>query len=181
MVIIGGGVVGCSILFHLAKFGWKDVVLLERDELTSGSSWHAAGGFHTISSDSNISRLQAYTIKLYEEIEALSGQSVGLHATGGFYLAATAERLDYLKRERSKARNMGLEQEFITPDEIKAMHPLIDSTRYLGALYDPLEGHVDPPGLPGPTPRQRKVLARATSGTRRWLRRCSAAIWAGMW
>ena len=146
VVIIGGGVVGCSILFHLAKFGWKDVVLLERDELTSGSSWHAAGGFHTISSDSNISRLQAYTIKLYEEIEALSGQSVGLHATGGFYLAATAERLDYLKRERSKARNMGLEQEFITPDEIKAMHPLIDSTRYLGALYDPLEGHVDPAG-----------------------------------
>ena len=73
VVIIGGGVVGCSILFHLAKFGWKDVVLLERDELTSGSSWHAAGGFHTISSDSNISRLQAYTIKLYEEIEALSG------------------------------------------------------------------------------------------------------------
>ena len=69
VVVIGGGVVGCSILFHLAKFGWKDVVLLERNELTSGSSWHAAGQIHTISSDPNISRLQGYTINLYKEIE----------------------------------------------------------------------------------------------------------------
>ena len=97
VVIIGGGVVGCSILFHLAKLGWKDVVLLERSELTSGSSWHAAGQIHTISSDPNISRLQGYTINLYKELEELSGQSVGLHNTGGFYLASTPERLDYLK------------------------------------------------------------------------------------
>ncbi|TIT89363.1 MAG: FAD-binding oxidoreductase, partial [Mesorhizobium sp.] len=80
-VVIGGGVVGCSILFHLAKFGWKDSVLLERDELTSGSSWHAAGQIHTISSDPNISRLQGYTINLYKEIEETSGHSVGLHST----------------------------------------------------------------------------------------------------
>ena len=73
VVIIGGGVVGCSILFHLAKFGWKDVILLERNELTSGSSWHAAGQIHTISSDPNISRLQGYTIDLYKEIEEISG------------------------------------------------------------------------------------------------------------
>ncbi|MEL7001043.1 MAG: FAD-binding oxidoreductase, partial [Pseudomonadota bacterium] len=86
VLVIGGGVVGCSILFHLAKFGWKDVVLLERDELTSGSSWHAAGQIHTISSDPNISRLQSYTIDLYKEIEETSGHSVGLHITGGFYL-----------------------------------------------------------------------------------------------
>ena len=72
-VVIGGGVVGCSILFHLAKFGWKDVVLLERNELTSGSSWHAAGQIHTISSDPNISRLQGYTINLYKEIKKLLG------------------------------------------------------------------------------------------------------------
>ena len=71
VVIIGGGVVGCSILYHLAKLGWKDSILLERSELTSGSSWHAAGQIHTISSDPNISRMQGYTIKLYAEIEAL--------------------------------------------------------------------------------------------------------------
>ena len=115
VVVIGGGVVGCSILFHLAKFGWKDVVLLERDELTSGSSWHAAGQIHTVSSDPNISRLQSYTIDLYKEIEEKSGHSVGLHITGGFYAASTKEWYDYLKRERSKARYMGLRQEFISP------------------------------------------------------------------
>ena len=108
VVIIGGGVVGCSILFHLAKFGWKDVVLLERSELTSGSSWHAAGQIHTISSDPNISRLQGYTINLYKEIEETSGQSVGMHATGGFYLASNEDWHDYLKRERSKARSVAL-------------------------------------------------------------------------
>ena len=100
VVVIGGGVVGCSILFHLAKFGWKDVVLLERNELTSGSSWHAAGQIHTISSDPNISRLQGYTINLYKEIEETSGHSVGMHNTGGFYLASNSDWYDYLKRER---------------------------------------------------------------------------------
>jgi len=147
VVIIGGGVVGCSILFHLAKFGWKDVLLLERSELTSGSSWHAAGQTHTISSDPNISRLQSYTLKLYEELEALSGQSCGLHTTGGIYLASTPERLDFLKQERSKARYMGLDQEFISLEEAAKMHPLIDPSKYLGALYDPIDGHVDPSGV----------------------------------
>ena len=147
VVIIGGGVVGCSILFHLAKMGWKDCVLLERAELTSGSSWHAAGQIHTISSDPNISKLQGYTINLYPELEKLSGQSVGHHQTGGFYLASSEARLDYLKQERSKARYLGLDQEFISPTEVAAMHPLIEAKHYLGALYDPLDGHIDPSGV----------------------------------
>ena len=146
VAIIGGGVVGCSILFHLAKFGWKDVILLERDELTSGSSWHAAGQIHTISSDPNISRLQSYTINLYKEIEELSGQSVGLHMTGGFYLASNKTWYDYLKRERSKARYMGLEQEFISPQEVAERHPLIDPKNYLAALWDDQDGDLDPSG-----------------------------------
>ncbi len=147
VVIIGGGVVGCSILFHLAKFGWKDVVLLERSELTSGSSWHAAGQIHTISSDPNISRLQGYTIKLYKEIEETSGQSVGMHATGGFYLASNQDWYDYLKRERSKARYMGLDQEFISVEEAARRHPLIDPSHYIAALWDPLDGDIDPSGV----------------------------------
>ena len=146
VVIIGGGVVGCSILFHLAKFGWKDVVLLERDELTSGSSWHAAGQIHTISSDPNISRLQGYTIDLYKEIEETSGQSVGLHMTGGFYAASTKEWYDYLKRERSKARYMGLDQEFISPAELAERHPLVDPKSYYAALWDDQDGDLDPSG-----------------------------------
>jgi len=147
VVIIGGGVVGCSILFHLAKFGWKDCVLLERNELTSGSSWHAAGQIHTISSDPNISRLQGYTINLYKEIEAVSGHSVGMHNTGGFYLASNNDWYDYLKRERSKARYMGLDQEFISLEEVARLHPLIDPSRYIAALWDPLDGDIDPSGV----------------------------------
>ena len=131
VVVIGGGVVGASILFHLAKLGWKDVLLLERSELTSGSSWHAAGQIHTISSDPNISRLQGYTINLYKEIEALSGHSIGLHTTGGFYLASNRVWYDYLKRERSKARTMGLDQEFISVEEVARRHPLINPRHYL--------------------------------------------------
>jgi dimethylglycine dehydrogenase len=146
VVVIGGGVVGCSILFHLAKFGWKDVVLLERDELTSGSSWHAAGQIHTISSDPNISRLQGYTIDLYKEVEETSGHSVGLHMTGGFYAASTKEWYDYLKRERSKARYMGLDQEFISPKELAERHPLIDTSQYYAALWDDQDGDLDPSG-----------------------------------
>src|SRR5579872_31590 len=83
VVVIGGGVIGCSVLYHLTKLGWRDVVLCERKELTAGSSWHAAGGFHALNSDPGVARLQSYTIDLYREIEALSGQDVGLHFTGG--------------------------------------------------------------------------------------------------
>src|SRR4029077_17557341 len=92
VVVIGGGVIGCSVLYHLTKLGWKDVVLCERKELTAGSSWHAAGGFHALNSDPGMSRLQAYTIRLYREIERLSGQDIGLHFTGGLNVAATRER-----------------------------------------------------------------------------------------
>ncbi len=147
VVIIGGGVVGCSILFHLAKFGLKDCILLERKELTSGSSWHAAGNVHVISNDPNISRLMAYTIRLYKEIEETSGHSVGFKASGGFYLASNEVWSDYLKRERSKARYMGLDQEFVSLDEIVKKNPLIDPKRYISALWDPIDGEVDPSGV----------------------------------
>ena len=147
VVVIGGGVVGCSILFHLAKFGLKDCILLERNELTSGSSWHAAGSVHAISSDPNISKLMAYTIKLYKEIEETSGHSVGFKPSGGFYLASNEVWHDYLKRERSKARYMGLDQEFISLEEVVKKHPLINPKHYIAALWDPIDGEVDPSGV----------------------------------
>ena len=90
VVIIGGGVIGASILYHLSKLGCSDAIMLERSELTSGSTWHAAGGMHTINGDPNVAKLQQYTIELYREIEQLSGQDIGLHMTGGIMLAATA-------------------------------------------------------------------------------------------
>jgi dimethylglycine dehydrogenase len=146
VAVIGGGVVGCSVLYHLTKLGWQDVVLIERSELTSGSTWHAAGGFHTLNADTNMAALQGYTIELYKELESVSGQSCGLHHVGGVTLATTPERMDFLKAERAKHRYMGLHTEIVGPDEIKTLSPITNTDGVLGALYDPLDGHLDPSG-----------------------------------
>ncbi|MER9894569.1 FAD-dependent oxidoreductase [Mesorhizobium sp. M0119] len=145
-VIIGGGVVGCSVLYHLAKAGWTDIMLIERSELTSGSSWHAAGGFHTLNGDPNVAKLQAYTVQLYKEIEEISGQSCSLHLTGGVMMADTPERMDFLRLAHAKGRYLGMDTELITPSEAKAMFPLMDETNFVGAMWDPVEGHLDPSG-----------------------------------
>src|SRR6185295_7453196 len=97
VVVIGGGVVGASVLYHLTKAGWTDVMLLERRELTAGSTWHAAGGMHTLNGDPNVSKLQQYTIQLYEEIERISGQNCSIHLPGGLMLADTEVRMDFLR------------------------------------------------------------------------------------
>ncbi|MER9443773.1 FAD-dependent oxidoreductase [Mesorhizobium sp. M0340] len=145
-VVIGGGVVGCSVLYHLAKAGWTDILLIERSELTSGSSWHAAGGFHTLNGDPNVAKLQAYTVQLYKEIEEISGQSCSLHLTGGVMMADTPERMDFLRLAHAKGRYLGMDTELITPSEAKAMFPLMDETNFVGAMWDPVEGHLDPSG-----------------------------------
>jgi dimethylglycine dehydrogenase len=145
--VIGGGVVGCSVLYHLTRFGWTDVILIERSELTSGSTWHAAGGFHTLNGDTNMAALQGYTIRLYRELEEITGLSCGLHHVGGITLADTPERFDMLKAERAKHRYMGLETELLTPAEIVARTDgLVNVEGVIGALYDPLDGHLDPSG-----------------------------------
>jgi len=146
VVVIGGGVVGCSVLYHLARAGWTDCLLIERSELTSGSSWHAAGGFHTLNGDPNVAKLQAYTVSLYEELEAVSGQACGLHLTGGVMMADSAERMDFLRYVHATGRALGMETELITPAEAKVMFPLMDETHFVGALWDPVEGHLDPSG-----------------------------------
>ncbi|MFK7856179.1 MAG: FAD-dependent oxidoreductase [Granulosicoccus sp.] len=146
VVVIGGGVVGCSVLYHLTKFGWKDVVLLERSELTSGSTWHAAGGMHTINGDPNVAKLQKYTVELYKEIEEYSGQDIGLHMTGGVMLAATQARFDWLKSIVGKGRYAGLDAQIISPSEAHDLMPLLDPDQFVGALYDEVEGHLDPYG-----------------------------------
>ena len=147
VLVIGGGVVGCSVLYHLTKLGWSDVMLEERSELTSGSTWHAAGGFHTLNGDTNMAALQGYTIRLYKELEAITGMSCGLHHVGGITLADTPERFDMLKAERAKHRYMGLDTEILSPAEVaKFTDGLVNTGGILGALYDPLDGHLDPSG-----------------------------------
>lgn len=146
VVVIGGGVVGCSVLYHLAKFGCNDAVLLERDELTSGSTWHAAGGMHTINGDPNVAKLQKYTIDLYREIEDLAEQPTGLHLTGGVMLAATEARFEWLKGLAAKGRYLGIESKIITPERAHEIMPLLDPACFVGALETVVDGHLDPSG-----------------------------------
>ena len=147
VVVIGGGVVGCSVLYHLTKLGWSDVMLIERSELTSGSTWHAAGGFHTLNGDTNMAALQGYTIRLYKELEEITGMSCGLHHVGGITLADNQARFEQLKAERAKHRYMGLDTEILGPEEIKKFtHGMVNLEGIVGALYDPLDGHLDPSG-----------------------------------
>ena len=147
VAVIGGGVVGCSVLYHLTKAGWRDVVLIERDELTSGSTWHAAGGMHTINGDPNVAKLQQYTINLYKEIEEISGQSCGVHITGGVMLAGTKERLDWFKMVKARGRYLDMDIDIISVDEAHRLFPIMDKKYFVGAIYDPIEGHVDPSGV----------------------------------
>jgi dimethylglycine dehydrogenase len=146
VVVIGGGVVGCSVLYHLTKLGCTDVVLCERKELTAGSSWHAAGGFHAFNSDPGVARLQAYTISLYAELEAISGQNIGVHRTGGLLVAETRERWDFLRSDWARLKVLGLETELISPSQLRELCPIMDTSRVQGALYAPDEGHLDPYG-----------------------------------
>ena len=146
VVVIGGGVVGCSVLYHLARFGCTDALLIERDELTSGSTWHAAGGMHTVNGDPNVAKLQKYTIDLYKEIEELSGQATGLHLTGGVMLAATEPRFEWLKSLAAKGRYLGIETHVITPERAHELMPLLDPSCFVGALETIVDGHLDPSG-----------------------------------
>ena len=147
VVVIGGGVVGVSVLYHLTRAGWRDVLLIERGELTCGSTWHAAGGMHTINGDPNVAKLQQYTINLYQELEQVTGQSCGMHVTGGLMMAGTRERLDWLKMAKARGRYLGMELEVISVDEAAKLFPLMNKRHFVGALFDPIEGHVDPWGV----------------------------------
>jgi len=145
--VIGGGVVGCSVLYHLTKLGWRDVVLVERSELTAGSTWHAAGGMHTLNGDPNVAALQGYTIGLYREIERESGVACGIHQTGCLYLATTQHEVEFFQSERTKARSLGTHLDCITLEEARRLNPLIETSDYRAAMFDPNDGHVDPSGV----------------------------------
>jgi dimethylglycine dehydrogenase len=146
VVVIGGGIVGAAVLYHLTKLGWADVVLVERKQLTAGSTWHAAGGFHAMNSDPNVARLQAYGISVYKEVEEISGQDVGMHQTGGIQVAATRERWENIKYEHAKHKVLGIDSHLLSPDEIKKLCPIMDTSDIVGGLFDANEGNIDPYG-----------------------------------
>ena len=146
-VVIGGGVVGCSILYHLAKHGWSDVVLLERSELTSGSTWHAAANIHGLHDSTNISRLQHYTMGLYQELEAETGQSCGIFQPGSLYLAQTEAREHQLRLQAAKARRYGMNFHEVSRAEAERLHPLVNYDGIRCIMFEPDGGNVDPSGV----------------------------------
>ena len=147
VVVIGGGVLGCSIAYHVVKAGCSDVLLLERAELTAGSTWHAAANIHAMHGNASIARLQDYTIRIYERLEEETGQSVGLHRCGGLYLATSRERFDELRIQRARARYLNQDFEIVGPDEIARLNPLVRMDRVLGGMWGASDGHVDPAGV----------------------------------
>ena len=147
VVVIGGGVVGCSILYHLARAGWRDVILLERDELTSGSSWHAAGSLFSLTSPSNASVLQKYALDLYGRLEEESGQVCGFHKTGELWLAYSDEEVKNLRIVRSQGRRQNLYAEFISPAEAVDLAPILTADGLRAVMFEPDAGHCDPSGV----------------------------------
>lgn len=146
-VVIGGGLIGCSVLYHLAKLGWTDSILIERDELTSGSTWHAAAGIHGLHDNNNVTRIQNYTMNLYKELEKETDQGCGVFQPGSLYLAQTAEREHQLRLQEAKARLFGLEFYEVSHEQAQEMHPLAQFDDIRCIMYEPAGGNVDPSGV----------------------------------
>ena len=144
VVVIGGGVVGCAVLYHLARRGVTDAVLLERQELTAGSSWHAAGNLAALTLPENAAVLQRDTIDFYPELEEESGQPCGVHIVGGLYLARTDDQTHQLSRIRSQALRSCVESDFITPQEAREHAPILNTDGVTSILYEPRKGYCDP-------------------------------------
>ena len=144
VVIIGGGIAGCSVAYHLAKLGWTDVVLLERKQLTSGTTWHAAGLIGQLRATANMTKLAKYSQELYGSLEAETGVATGFKRVGSITLALTDERMEELKRGASMARSFGVDIEIISVAEAAKRHPLLDIKDAVGAVYLPKDGQGDP-------------------------------------
>ena len=147
-VVIGGGVVGASVLYHLSKFGWTDIALLERSELTAGSTWHAAAGVHALNGDPNVAALQGYTINLYKEIERESGINCGMHMTGGVNIVTNPDRWEQVKAGWATFQAIGVETaRLISPTEVHEITGgVIKTSDVIGGLHDTNEGYLDPNG-----------------------------------
>ena len=158
LVVIGGGVAGCSCLYHLAKLGLTDALLLERDELTSGSTWHAAGNLPTFSTSWSILQLQKYSASLYRQLAASVDDPISYHLTGSVRLAHSRNRMDEFRHVQSMAHANGLHYEILSPAELRERYPLIETHDLLGALWDPLDGDIDPSQLTQALAREARAL-----------------------
>jgi len=140
VVIVGGGIIGCSIAYHLTKMGWSDVVLLERKQLTCGTTWHAAGLVGQLRPSLNMTKLAKYTSELYRDLEAETGQATGYKQTGSISLATNSERFEELKRNASMAKVFDMRVDTLSKSEISSMYPLVNTEDVLGGIYIPTDG-----------------------------------------
>ncbi len=147
VIIIGGGVVGCSCLYHLCAMGWHDALLLERDDLTSGSTWHAAGNVPTFATNPSLLKLQQYSASLYRRLGDDTGYPINYHLTGSVRLAHTVERMDEYRYVAAMAQASGLEYRILSPQELRQRYPLLELEDLKGALWDPWDGDIDPAQL----------------------------------
>ena len=147
VVVIGGGVAGTSCAYHLAKFGWKDVILLERDQLTSGTTWHAAGLVGQLGASSTITKLRKYSLDLYKELEKSTGLSTGLKQNGAITVASSKERMQELLRQATTAQLSDVEVEVLNQKRIKELYPVIKDEDLVGGVYMPKDGQADPVGV----------------------------------
>ena len=147
VVIIGGGVVGVSALYHLAMAGWTDCVLLEKNELTAGSTWHAAGNVPTFSTAWSLMNMQRYSTELYRGLGQAVGYPMNYHVTGSVRLGHTRERMQEFRRAKGMGRYQGMALEVLAPSEIRDKYPFIDLHDLQGALFDPADGDIDPAQL----------------------------------
>jgi len=147
VVIIGGGIVGCSTAYHLTKMGWTDVVIVEKGEVTSGSTWHAAGLVGQLRAERNITRMLQYSVGLYDTLEAETGLTTGWKQSGCLHLAKTPERMYELKKGATTARSFGLDMHIISPQEALKLFPIMDAGDVIGAAFMPTDGQADPAGL----------------------------------
>ncbi|HJO37725.1 MAG: FAD-dependent oxidoreductase [Vicinamibacterales bacterium] len=147
VVIIGGGVAGCSLLYHLTRLGWNDVLLVEKDELTSGSTWHAAGLCTQFIASYNLMKLLQYSLDLYTSLEAETGQAIDFHRCGSVRLANSQDRLDEFRYRKGIADLLGVPFEIVSPQDARQLFPLIELDGIVGAAHLPTDGYVDPSGL----------------------------------
>ncbi|MGM0662224.1 MAG: NAD(P)/FAD-dependent oxidoreductase, partial [Pseudomonadota bacterium] len=143
-LVIGGGAIGTSVAYHLARAGWEDVMLLERDELTSGSTWHAAGLLPLFNMSFATTHIHKYSVDFYKTLEAETGLNAGFAVVGNLRLAQTQERMDEYMLYASTAETCGVDYEWLTPDEIKARWPLIETSDLKGAIYHTTDGYINP-------------------------------------
>ncbi len=188
VVVIGGGVVGVATLYHLAKKGWPDVVLFERKELTSGSTWHAAGLLPLFNMSYSVGQLHKYSVQLYGELEAETGQDVGLRRVGNIRLATTADRMDEYRQYAGVARTIGVDVEFLTPEQVLDIWPLAVADGLIGAIRHPADGYIQPADLTqalargarsrgAEIKRQTRVLGIEQQPGGEWLVRTDAGDW----